>query len=123
MRYSKWFIWLALAAGVALPGASTLSAQSWDAYRDHQDLRNNYSDMAHDYANIDRLRADVANDQLRLNEAIRCGREAEAARIAADMARDRQALDYQIRDIRRDKAYAWYTRQNLRRNFYGYGWR
>src|SRR5437764_6981680 len=99
MRYSKWFMWLALAAGVALPGASTRSAQSWDAYRDRQDLRDNYRDMAHDYVKIDHLRADIANDQVRLNEAIRCGREAEAARIAADMARDRQALDYQIRDI------------------------
>jgi len=72
MRYSKWFVWLALAAGMALPGATTLSAQS--------------------YGHADRLRADIARDQWRLNEAVRCGRSREAARIARDLAHDRQEL-------------------------------
>jgi hypothetical protein len=123
MRHSKWFTWIALAAGVAASGASTLSAQTFPTYRDQRELRNDYRDMAQDHANIDRLRADIAHDQLRLNEAIRCGRSAEAAHIAADMARDRQKLDYQLRDIRRDKAYAWTRQQDLRRDSYRNSWR
>lgn len=101
MRFSKWFVWLALAGGVALPGASTLSAQ------ERRDLR-------HDYANADRLRADLTRDQWRYNEAVRCGRPWEAQRISRDMARDRQALDYQLRDIRHDRVRRDYDRNAWR---------
>ena len=80
MRYSKWFVWLALAAGMALPGATTLSAQP--------------------YGHVDRLRADIARDQRQLNEALRCGRSREAARIARDLEHDR-------RELRRDSRYGW----------------
>jgi hypothetical protein len=79
IRYSKWFVWLALAGAAALPGATALSAQP--------------------YAYDGSLRADIARDQRRLNEALRRGRSREAARIARDLARDRQALR---RDYRHD---------------------
>ena len=102
MRYSKWLVCLALAGGMALPGASTLSAQ--DRWRDRQDLR-------YDYGNVNRLRADIARDQWRLNEAIRCGRNWEADRISRDIARDQRALDFQYRDIHRD-------RRDLRRDYW-----
>lgn len=99
MRYSKWFVWLALAAAVALPGASTLSAQDRygrDYYRERADLRSDYRD-------VNRLRADIERDQWRLNEALRCGRRGEAARIARDLDRDRARLRAQYRDIYRDR--------------------
>jgi hypothetical protein len=106
MRYSKWLIWLALAAAMALSGASTLAAQDGygrDIYRDRADLRGDYRDLAHDYDHANRLRADIARDQWRLNEALRCGRNGQAAQIARDINRDRRALDWQRRDIRRDQ--------------------
>src|SRR5215831_2238267 len=97
MRYSKLFVWLALAGGMAVPGASTLSAQEYYG-------RNYVSrDMARDYNNADRLRADIARDQARWDEAMRCGRRREANAIARDIARDRQALYNQMRDIRHDR--------------------
>lgn len=129
MRYSKLFVWLALAAGMALPGASTLSAQDWrDMFRDRRDLHYDYRDIARDRYNLDRMRADVARDQSRLNEAIRCGRSDEAARIAADLAGDQQALRAQYRDIQHDRYDAYYDRRDLRGDYrysgnYRYGWR
>jgi hypothetical protein len=82
MKYAKYFGLLALAAGMA-------SAQDW-------------RDVRHDYNRVDRMQADIAHDRARLNEDIRCGRQAAAARDAADLARDQRALDAQYRDIRRD---------------------
>ena len=95
MRYSKCVIWLTMAAAMALPGASTLAAQDYYG-------RYNYRDVAHDYDRVNRLRADMERDQWRLNEALRCGRNREAQRIARDIDRDRRALEWQRRDIRRD---------------------
>jgi len=42
----------------------------------------------------------IARDQWRLNEALRCGRSREAARMARHLARDRQAQ-------RRDYRHGW----------------
>ncbi len=82
MRYAKWFGLLAMAAGIA-------SAQDW-------------RDIRHDEARLGRMQADIARDRARLNEDIRCGRQAAAARDAADLARDQRALDAQYRDLRHD---------------------
>lgn len=68
MRYTKRLAWLALAVGMAFPGAAALSAQDW-----------------HGTA---RLSADMAADRARLREDIRCGR----TRAAAHEARDRREL-------------------------------
>jgi hypothetical protein len=82
MKYAKFFGLLALAAGMA-------SAADW------RDIRN-------DRGRIDRMQADIARDRARLNEDIRCGRQAAAARDAADLARDQRTLRAQYRDVRRD---------------------
>jgi hypothetical protein len=82
MKYAKFFGLLALAAGMA-------SAADW------RDVRN-------DYGRINRMQADIARDRARMNEDIRCGRQAAAARDAADLARDQRALDAQYRDVRHD---------------------
>ena len=91
---NKLFARCALAVGLmALPGASLLSAAGWD----------NGRDLRHDYGRVDRLRDDIARDRARLNEDIRCGRQAAAAADARDLARDQRALDVQYRDIRSDR--------------------
>ena len=97
MRYVKYFTGFALAAGMALSGASTLSAQDW------RDTRNDRQDLRRDYNRVDRMRADVARDRARRNEDIRYGRQSAAARDAADLARDQRTLDAQVRDIRSDQ--------------------
>jgi hypothetical protein len=68
-----------------------------------QDLRHDYRDLSGDYARVNAMRADIARDRTRLNEDIRCGREAAAARDATDLARDQRALEAQLRDIRHDQ--------------------
>jgi hypothetical protein len=97
MRYSKMLTWLTVAAGMALSGASTLSAQDsyWERREDSRHIRR-------DYDRLDRMRAHIAQDRARLNEDIRCGRDRAAARDAADLARDQRALAAQARDIRQD---------------------
>ena len=99
MKYAKYFGLLALAAGLA-------SAQDW-------------RDIRHDSYRMERMQADIARDRARLNEDIRCGRQAAAARDAADLARDQRALDAQYRDIRRDLRYG--DRDDYRG--YGRDWR
>jgi len=107
MRYSKIFAGFALAAGIA---ASTASAQGYrDRYYDRQDLRG-------DYYRIDKMREHIARDRARLDEDIRCGRQEAAARDAADLARDQRALQFQVRDARRDQ-------YDLRRDYYRNDWR
>ena len=102
MRYSKLLAGFAVAAGLALSGASTLSAA--DYYWDRRDIRQ-------DYYRQDRMRAHIAQDRARLDEDIRCGREEAAARDAADLARDQRALGGQTRDIRHDRAEMYWDRR------------
>ncbi len=99
MRYTKLFAGFALAAGMALTGASSLSAADWDGWRDRMHDR---QDIRRDYDRVDRMRADIARDRARLDEDIRCGRTAAASRDAADLARDQRALQSQYRDIHED---------------------
>ena len=87
-----------MAAGMALSAAPTLSAQT---FQDRHDLRNEYRPRR-DQVKIDRLRAEIARDQFRLNEAIRRGRTREASRLATQLARTQQALRLELRDVRAD---------------------
>lgn len=92
-----------MAAGMLLAGTSMASAQDWRDY--HSDYRSDYRqyrDIRQDNYRVARMRADMNRDQARLNEDIRCGRTAAAARDARDLARDQQALNGQVRDIQRD---------------------
>jgi hypothetical protein len=90
---SKWFALGLAAAGLALSAGSALAQ---DRYYDRQDVR-------HDYAQRNRLRADIARDEARLNEANRRGRWGEARAIRRDLDRDYRALDALNRDIRHDQ--------------------
>jgi hypothetical protein len=108
MRYTNVLARFGLLAGLMVGAVATLSARDWDddwRGRDYQrhDLRHDYRDLRGDYARVNAMRADIARDRTRLNEDIRCGREAAAARDAADLAHDQRALEAQLRDIRHDQ--------------------
>jgi hypothetical protein len=120
MRYRKVLANFGVLAGLAVGAAGTLSAHDWDDEwhgRDHrrQDLRHDYRDLSGDYARVNAMRADIARDTSRLNEDIRCGREAAAARDAADLARDQRALEAQLRDIRHDQRGIYRDEQSYQR--------
>ncbi len=120
MTFTKYFAGFAMVAGMALSGASTLSAQGFygsDAYRDRADLRADNRDLSRDYNNVARLRADIQRDEARRAEAWRCGRREEAYRISRDIERDRRILAAQRRDIRRDQYDASRDRRDLRNDY------
>jgi hypothetical protein len=94
MKRFKFFALATLALGIA--GPATLAAR---------DLR----DVRHDYARVDSMRDDIARDQARLQEDIRCGNAEAAARDARDLARDQKIMQWQRRDIRQDNRSS-YTR-------------
>jgi hypothetical protein len=105
MRYLGGWAVAAMVLGMGLPGATVLKAEDWrGGYGERRDLREDNRDLARDYRNADRMRADMAGDEWRLNEDIRCGRSWAASRDAADVARDRNALGMQLlRDIHHDQ--------------------
>src|SRR5262245_46966771 len=98
MRYSKVCSTFALAAGMALAGASALPAADWQGgYR--EDLRADSRELRRDAAAVDRLRAEVARDQARLNEDSRHHRWAAVERDRAELIRDQRALDAKLREV------------------------
>jgi hypothetical protein len=120
MKQSRVFVWLALAVGVTLSGASTLSAQDWrGSVPERRDMRTDYRGVVGDRHAVDRLRADIARDQRRLDDAIRRGRSRDAARFAADLARDQRALRLQFRDVRHDRADLFYDQRDAGAGYRG----
>ena len=103
LRLSKWML-----VAVAMAGLSSVAAAQ-DRYgryyqRDgRSDFREDARDLRYDYAKVDRLRADLARDQWRLEAAWRSGRRWEAEQIRRDMARDQARLEFLLRDIRHDR--------------------
>ena len=121
MGRNKWMAGLALVAGLAVPGASTLMAgDRWDdrdIRHDQRDVRSDYRDLGGDYRQVERLRADMARDQYRLNEDFRCGRRWAVASDERDLARDRHALEAYDRDIRHDRRDIDHDRRDLHRDY------
>lgn len=105
MKRFQFFAIAALAVGMAAP--ATLSAQDW-------------RDLHHDYARSDRMSDDMARDQARLNEDIRCGRTEAAAEDARDLARDQRAYASQQSDIQRDQYRSPYGDRYYNRSNDGY---
>ena len=98
MRFSNLFAFAAIAAGIFF---STATAKAEDRYWDRDGDRQH---LRRDYARVDSLRAAVANDRYRLSEDRRCGNRRAAQQDARELARHQRALEYQLRDIRRDRA-------------------
>jgi hypothetical protein len=107
MKSFRNFAWLALAAGVALTGTSTLMAQERydrrDLRNDRFDVRQDVRDVNQDYVATNRLKADISRDQVKLNCDIRDGRQFAAAADARDLARDQNSLRAYQGDIQHDR--------------------
>ena len=101
----KSALWM-MAMGVVISAGSAFGQDR----REREDLR-------HDYAQSERLRADIARDQARLDEAYRRGRWQEARAIRRDLDRDYVKLNALHRDIRQDQRDLRYERGDYR---YGY---
>ena len=63
--------------------------------------------------------AHIARDRAKLNEAIRCGNDAEAARQAADLARDQREL----RALQSGQNARYYNAPYRRGWSFRFGWR
>jgi hypothetical protein len=120
LRYRIVFAWMALA--VAVPGASTLLAQSRysdgrDVREDRLEVRRDYRDAAQDRSAIERLRAEVARDQWQLNEDARRGRRFAAAQDARELARDQRDVR-NLMDVRQhDQVDLNRDRRDLRNDY------
>jgi septal ring factor EnvC (AmiA/AmiB activator) len=104
-----------------LVAGASLFAQSGfygDRYYQRQDLRADYRDLRKDYAQVDRLRADIARDRYRLNRALAYGNEWQAQRIASDLARDQRALNALLADIARDHRDIRHDEREMNRDYY-----
>lgn len=122
MRYTKYFAGCALVTGILAAITPTVSAQDWRYYYSQPD-QYQYEGQGGYYGNryyggnrydlIEELQEHISRDRARLNEAIRCGNDAEAARQAADLARDQRLLQEQIREVRGYQYYP-YTRPYTR---------
>ena len=129
MRSTKYISGLSIAAGILI-AASAASAQDWRDYQpsnppQYQNApeysRNPYY-AGNAYDRIEELQQHIVRDRARLDEAIRCGRDADAARQAADLARDQQLLREQMRAV------SWYAHYRSGRPYsrawsYGWNWR
>ena len=96
-----------LVAGILVAGSSLFAQGRFDnrGYNDYQrqDVRDDRRDVRNDYAQVERLRADMARDRYRLEQAFRHSDRRAARRIEDDMARDQQHLNALLRDIRQDE--------------------
>ena len=139
MKYTKYFAGFALGVGLLAAGTLTASAQDWRYERPvqeqygnryyRQDYTNGYNtaygyNNAYGYGNryerVEELQEDIARDHGKLNEAIRCGNDAEAARQAADLARDQRA----VRDLQYGQNARYYTGPAYSRGWrFRFGWR
>ena len=132
MNYTKYFAGCALALGLLAAGTPTASAEDWryqhqaqDQYGNpyyRQDMRDGYNN-AYGYTNSydrrEELEQHIAHDRAKLNEAIRCGNDAEAARQAADLARDQREL----RDLQYGQNARYYNAPYHRGWSFRFGWR
>jgi hypothetical protein len=133
MKYTTYFAGCALAVGLLAAGTPAASAQDWryrqqaqDQYGNpnyRQDYSNGYGNAyasGNRYDRAEELQEHIARDHAKLNEAIRCGNDAEAARQAADLARDQRAL----RESQYGQDVRYYNGPTYRRGWgFRFGWR
>lgn len=123
MRSTKYISGLSIAAGILI-AASAASAQDWRDYQppNPPQYQNAPEYSRNPYDRIEELQQHIVRDRARLDEAIRCGRDADAARQAADLARDQQLLREQMREV------DWYPHHRSGRRYtrawsYRWNWR
>src|SRR5260370_40384703 len=89
-----------------------------DRYSQRQDLHEDYRDIRHDYAQVDRLRADIASVRYRLNQALAYGDEWQSSHIAGDLARCQRAVNALLADIAHDHRDIRHDERELNRDYY-----
>jgi hypothetical protein len=136
MRYMKYFTGLAMTAGMLAAGAPSASAQGWrysnpvqgpdgnSYYRQgnpngHVYGYNNGNGYGNRFDQMEELQEHVAHDHAKLDEAIRCRNEVEAARQAADLARGQRAL----RDMQYDQSASYNDHPVYNRRWSGWSFR
>jgi hypothetical protein len=120
----KHFVAITLGTGMLLAGASTASAQDGrynQPYSSYQ-YQNQYRDYNNSYDRSEELQQHIAHDRALLDEAIRCGRDADAARQAADLARDQRLLQEQTRAIGADPQYGYYNNRHYSNRGWSFTW-
>ena len=128
MQYTKYLAGFAMAAGLFGACAPTAFAQNWRSYQEpnQYQYQGQYYEKQYDrgnrYDRIEELQEHIARDRARLDEAIRCGNDAEASRQAADLARDQRLLLNLIREVRGYESYPD-NRRYRRAWSFGWGWR
>lgn len=115
MRTSALSAWILAAAALAFCGTA---AKAQDRYYDRQDLRGDYRDIQRDYAQADRLRADIARDYYERDQALRYGDRYRARQISRDIDRDKHALKALERDMRHDRRDIHRDQRDLDRDGY-----
>src|SRR5262245_53643714 len=81
----KLFLMAALGASITVFGGSAMAQGFGGRYYQRQDLREDYRDIRHDHARIERLRADLARDEANYYDARRRGDWRRAQAIRGDM--------------------------------------
>ena len=132
MNFTKISAGCALAVGLLAAVTPTASAQDWRYQRqvqdqygnpyDRQSMRdgdNNAYGYRNSYDRREQLEQHIAHDRAKLDEAIRCGNDAEAARQAADLARDQREL----RNLRYGQNARYYNAPYNRGWGFRFGWR
>lgn len=131
MNYTKYFVGCALAVGLLAAGTPIASAQDWSYEHQFQDqhgnpyyrqnMRDSYNAYAYrnSYDRREELEQHIAHDRAKLNEAIRCGNDAEAARQAADLARDQR----EFRALQSGQNVRYYNAPYRRGWSFRFGWR
>jgi hypothetical protein len=116
MAFKRCFAGITVAAGILFVGASRADAQGAGYYHPYSayPYPNRYQDQVRygEYNSYDRreeLQEHLAHDRARLDEAIRCGNDAEASRQAAELARDQRLLQEQTRAINAGAYYGYYN--------------
>jgi hypothetical protein len=112
MRNFTNVAWVAVAAGLLLPGATALRADDW------RGMRSDSREIRHDYAAVERLRAEIARDEWRLNEDIRRGRRHAIRQDRRELERDQRALDSLLYDLQRDRREMYRDSREYRGNEY-----
>jgi Asp-tRNA(Asn)/Glu-tRNA(Gln) amidotransferase A subunit family amidase len=103
MRISKLSAWILIPAGLALSGSAAMAQGYYGDRYDRQDVREDRRDLRNDYAQVNRLRADIERDQYQLDRAWRRGDRNQVRRLQRDMDRDQRKLDALLGDIARDR--------------------
>ncbi len=122
MEHTKILLRAAVALGIAVSGAATVSAQDWrwrEANEDRRDLRQDYNDVSRDRSRIAHLQGEIARDHSEIDNDVRMGRRRAASEDTRDLARHQRELDALQHNMYRDQREVRQDRRDLALGYYG----